>query len=224
MAGINFSTKRLQINKANARIVIIIALAAFVTTFSLVASRALLSQKSYQDRVAKEKQITLNQLKANLKAIDSLKNSYTQFMGTTQNIIGGDPKGTGDRDGDNAKIILDALPSKYDFPALTSSLEKLLIGKNFKVESLTGVDDELVQTAQTSSPNPNPIEIPFQLTVTSSYGSLSTLIQAFQLSTRPLNIKALTFSGEDSATQLIIDASTYYQPAKSLDIKTKDVK
>jgi Tfp pilus assembly protein PilO len=223
MAKIDFSTKRLQINKANARIVVTIALAAVLTTFSLVASRALLSQRSYQARVIAEKKIAADQLKKNREAVESLKNSYTQFVSTTANIIGGDPKGTGDRDGDSAKIILDALPSKYDFPALTSSLEKLLVERNFKFEGIVGFDDELVQTKQTSSPSPVPIEIPFQLSVTSDFNSLSTLIQAMEKSIRPFHIVSISFSGNDQATKMDLSARTYYQPAKSLDITTKDV-
>lgn len=224
MAKIGVSTKRLQISKANARIVVTIALAAVLTTFSLVASKALLSQRSYQARVIAEKEIAAKQLKENLKAVESLRNSYTQFVNTPQNVIGGDPKGTGDRDGDNAKIILDALPSKYDYPALTTSLEKLLLERNFKIDSIIGTDDELTQAAQTSSANPEVIEMPFEVTVTSNYESLSSLIQVFELSIRPFRINNLTFSGDDETTQLIVTANTYYQPAKSLDITTKEVK
>lgn len=224
MANIQFSSKHLQINQANARIVIIIALAAVVTTFSIVASRALLSQMSYQNRVATEKELAVAQLKENIAAVDKLKTSYTQFVENSPNIIGGDPKGTGERDGDSAKIILDALPSKYDFPALTSSLEKLMIERNFKVESINGTDDELAQTAQTNSANPVPVEIPFQLTVNSDYNSLLALIQVFEQSIRPLHITSLAFSGADNSTQLTIDALTYYQPAKSIDITMKEVK
>lgn len=224
MANPAISTKRLQINKANARIVVIIGLAAVLTTFSLVASRALLSQRAYQARVITEKEKAANQLKENRKAVETLRASYTQFIGASQNIIGGNPQGTGDRDGDNAKIILDALPSKYDFPALTTSLENLLLERSFKIDEITGKDDEVAQSSQTSSPNPAPIEIPFEVTVTSNYESLRELLQVFERSIRPFHINSLTFSGDDSATQLIIEANTYYQPAKSLDLTTKDVR
>lgn len=218
------SIKHLQISKANARIVAIIALAAFLTTFSLLASRALLNQRSYHARVISEKSQASARLKDNLEAVQSLQSSYGQFIAGSPNLIGGDPKGTGDRDGDNAKIILDALPSKYDFPALTSSIEKLLVERNFKPENITGTDDELGQTASSTSPNPAPVEIPFQVTLTSNYTALNSLIQVFERSIRPIHITAVTYTGNDSATQLVISAKTYYQPSKSLDITTKVVK
>lgn len=218
-----FSVKRLQIDKANTRIVVIISIAAVVTTFSLVASHALLSQRSYQARVIAEKEKAAAQLVINRQNIERLNDSYRAFIGTSQNIIGGDPNGIGGKNGDNAKIILDALPSKYDFPALTSSLEKLLDDRNFSVENISGTDDELTQAAQ-SSPNPAPVEIPFQLSVNSNYNSLKSLIEVLELSIRPMHITSLTFSGNNDATQLQINAKTYYQPAKSLDITTKDVR
>lgn len=224
MVKIDFSTKRLQINKANARIVIIISLAAVLTTFSLVASKALLSQRSYQTRVITEKKKAAEQLKKNREAVDSLKNSYAQFIAAPSNIIGGDPNGKGERDGDSAKIILDALPSKYDFPALTSSLEKLLIQRNFKFEGITGFDDELEQTKLSTSPNPTPIEIPFQLSATADFSSLGTLMRAMESSIRPFHIVAISLSGNDTETKIELTAKTYYQPAKSLDITTKEVK
>jgi len=69
--------------------------------------------------------------------------------------------GSGDNDGSNSKIILDALPSTYDFPALASSLEKLLASKGVPVSSLSGTDDQLNQETNTSSPTPAPVPMPF---------------------------------------------------------------
>lgn len=224
MPKITFSAKRLLINKANNRTVVIISLAAVLTTFSLVASNALLGQRSYQARVIAEKEKAAAQLVDNLTNVKNLRDSYLGFVSTQQNIIGGDSKASsGDRNGDNAKIILDALPSKYDFPALTSSLEKLLDERAFKVESISGTDDELLQSAQTS-PTPVAVEIPFELNINSNYNSLKSLIEVFELSIRPMHITALTFSGNNEATRLTISAKTYYQPAKNLDITTKEVK
>jgi hypothetical protein len=159
MAMSQFSTKRLQISKANARMVLVVAIAAFVSTFSLVALQALASQRSYQSRVIAEKEVAVAQLVANQEAVDSLKESYRQFVDRDDNVIGGNPTGQGDRDGDNAKIILDALPSTYDFPAVTSSVEKMLAERNYNIDSITGIDDEVAQQ-DVDSVNPEPIEIP----------------------------------------------------------------
>ena len=119
-------TKRALISKASSTMVVATAVAAFIFIFSAVASKALFSQAAYQNKVIAKKKQALATLKADISAVDNLNNSYKTFIGTPTNVLGGNPTGTGDQDGDNAKIVLDALPSKYDFPALTTSLEKLI--------------------------------------------------------------------------------------------------
>lgn len=223
MAKLELSTKRLQINRANAMMVSIIAAASFVSIFSLVASRALLSQRSYQARVTKAKQEASDQLDSNLKAVNSLVTSYKSFVETNDNMLGGNPAGQGPKDGDNARIVLDALPSQYDFPALTTSLENLLQSGGFKIDGLTGTDDEIAQQNKTS-PNPTSQEMPFNLSVTTTYDQAPKLIDLFEKSVRPFYFDHLSITGSQSSLKLSIVAKTYYQPAKNLNITTKEVK
>jgi hypothetical protein len=217
-------TKRLMIDKANGQIIAMIAGATVVVIFSLVASRALLSQRSYQSRVIADKEKAVRQLKSNVDAVGNLVNSYNQFVSQPANVIGGNPAGTGERDGDNARIILDALPSQYDFPALATSLEKLLTSPNYTINAISGTDDEINQQKQTETPEPQPVEIPFEIGVTSTYGAAQSLVQTLQNSIRPFHINKLVFDGSDSQMDVTITAKSYYQPEKALTIRTKDVK
>lgn len=223
MAKISFSTKRLQIDKANSTIVIVIAVAAFISVFSLVASQSLLSKRAYQSRVIGEKEKAVKQLKENLTARDSLVSAYRQFVEAPSNTLGGDPKGKGDKDGDNAKIVLDALPSKYDFPALAASLEKILTDRNYNIKSITGVDDEIAQQNMTS-PTPQPIDIPFEISISGTYQSMPNLISLLEHSIRPFHINTLNFKGTNASMEITITAKTFYQPEKNLNITTKVVK
>lgn len=216
------STKRLQINKANTTMVAVVAIASFISMFSLVAAKALWDQRSFQARVITEKEVARNQLKANVAAVDSLKNSYQAFVGTPENVLGGNPSGNGERDGDNAKIVLDALPSKYDFPALTSSVEKLANEKGVVIDNITGTDDEANQQSPTGAITP--VEIPLQIGATSSYGKVQDFVGAFELSIRPFRVTKITFSGDDAELQTQMDVVSYYQPEKTLKIGTKEVK
>lgn len=245
--AMNLSSKRLQIDKANQSIVIILSVAVFVAIFSVFVSKALLTKRAYQSRVIAGKERALKQLKDNIKAIDSLNTSYKAFVSTPQNIIGGGITGSGDRDGDNAKIVLDALPSKYDFPALTTSIEKILGDKQFKINSITGVDDEIAQsgsllkksnnptstsasptsTSSSSSTNVDagePKPVPFTASVTGTYASAQSLIQTLEKSIRPVQVTSITLAGNDSSLQMDVSASTYYQSEKIYTITTKDIK
>src|SRR6476660_5995690 len=116
MAQGQISLKRIGVDKANSRTVGVPAVAGFFTVFFLVASVTLVQQLMYQNKVIGVKKKAVAQLQQNIKASTSLVNSYQAFVSAPQNLIGGNPDGTGAQDGSNAKLVLDALPSKYDFP------------------------------------------------------------------------------------------------------------
>jgi hypothetical protein len=226
MAKTGSFTKRALISKANSTMVLATGIAAFVFIFSAVASKALFSQAAYQNKVISQKRKALSTLKSDIGAVDTLKASYKSFVETPRNVLGGNPTGTGDQDGDNAKIVLDALPSKYDFPALTASLEKLITSQGLEIQAINGTDQEADQATKQSSPTPAPIEVPFQVRVSGSSESVKNLLDVFERSIRPVQVQKVEI---DSAAQggnvvAIIDAQTFYQPEKSLKIKTEVVK
>lgn len=217
-------TKRALISKANSTIVISTAVAAFLFIFCAVASKTLISQASYQNRVISSKKKALATLKSDLSARNSLVSSYKSFVGTPQNVLGGNPDGSGDKDGDNAKIVLDALPSKYDFPALATSLEKLVQNQGLTVLGISGTDEEVTQAANQTSATPQPIAMPFQVQVSGSYDSIRALVNDFERSIRPFQIQKVELSGAEGSMTATIDAQTFYQPEKGLNIKTEVVK
>lgn len=224
MAKIRFSSKQLMINRANTQIVAMIAGATVLVIFSLVASRALLSQRGYQGRVIAEKEKAVRQLRANVGAVGNLVTAYNQFQSAPENVLDGNPKGTGERDGDNARIVLDALPSQYDFPALATSLEKLLTSPNYTIGSITGTDDELNQQGDNDDPDPKPIDMPFEIAVSGTYGAIQNLVGTLDRSIRPFQLETIELAGTDSKMDVTITAKTFYQPEKSLELRTKDIK
>ncbi len=224
MAKAHLSAKHIQITKSQTVIVASAAIAAFMLVFSIVASKSLIDQISYNNRVISAKKIAVNQLRTNTETADQLVNSYKAFVGTSQNVLGGNPQGTGPRDGDNSKVILNALPSVYDFPALTTSLEKLLTSQQLEIASITGNDDEVAQSANEASPNPEAVEIPFELSGTGTYGAVQSTVDVFGKSIRPFKIETIQLSGGQTSMTLSMTAKTYYQPAKNFNITKKVVK
>jgi len=226
MAGKSeISTKRVAISKANAQMVAIVALASFISVFCLVASRAVFSQIRYQARVTTAKEKAHEQLEKNIETFSSLQTAYNLFNKAPTNVIGGNLNGAGDNDGSNSKIILDALPSTYDFPALTSSLEKILADNNLKVTSITGTDDQVNQQGNAASPTPQPVSMSFAFTVeNANYTSIRQLITRLQQSIRPIVIDSADFSGGQDNMTATVNGHTYYQPAKSVSITKKVVK
>jgi Tfp pilus assembly protein PilO len=221
MPKAHISTKRILIDKSQTTMVVATGIAAFVLVFSLIASKSLVGQMTYQNRVISAKKAAVSQLKDNISATTTLVNSYKAFVNTNQNVLGGNPAGTGAQDGDNAKIVLDALPSKYDFPALTTSLEKLITSQNLQIQSITGTDDEVAQSANATSATPKAVPMPFQIAVTGSYQGIQNLIKEFNSSIRPFQIKTIQLAGNQDHMTLTLTAQTFYQPEKDFNVTKK---
>lgn len=221
------STKHIQLNKANQAVILATSLAVAVVVFGFFISRALIQRQQHQARVIAAKEQARDQLINNLEAKDQLVSAYQAFVTTERNLLGGstDPAATGDRDGDNGRLVLDALPSKYDFPALATSIEKVLGDNGFQLETVEGTDDEANQTAVAAQPNPEPVEIPIGFTVNTSYSGAQTLMGLFERSIRPFRINSIEIAGaQDDDLSLKIDAVTYYQPEKSVSITKETIR
>ena len=216
------SLRHLQIDKSNTVIIASIAIASASLVFSLVAIHALWGQANYNKRVIQAKEKTVDQVNTNLESLDSLKNSYQVFVSQPTNIIGGSSATTGDRDGDNAKITLDAMPSIYDFPGTISGFSKVLSGKSFTDLKITGIDEEVSSSANTASAV---TPVPLQISVMGSIEGAQELLKILDLSIRPVKAKSINFTG-DSAGKLTItiQSDTYYQPKKKFEVNTEVIK
>jgi len=214
------SAKHKQVDKAQSMIFGIVIAASIITVFALVAAKSFLGQAIYLGKVVNGKEKALKQLTSNEDAVNSLVSAYKAFASQDPNLIGGSSQSTGGRNGDNGRLVLDALPSKYDFPALTTSLEKMLTGYN--IGSITGSDDSLAQEQNTATVAP--VDMPFSINVTADYTGLQSLLGTFEKSIRPFQITKLSISGTNSDLKIDMAAKTFYQPEKSLKITNEVVK
>lgn len=221
------STKHLQIDKIQSKTVTVAAVAVFVTIFCLLSSKALLGQAAYQRRVLHARRLTINQINKNISSANTLVNQYTVFeKANAENAIGG--KNTTDvnaspPNGDNARVVLDALPSKYDYPALLSSVSFILNSHGVVNQGITGNDTSATLTND-SAANPQPVNIPLQITGASSYANIQGLIKDLERSIRPFDITTIELNGSDSELTATLTVTTYYQPAKSVTLENKEVR
>ena len=219
--------KRLKTNKSETRLVAVVAIATVITVFCLVSSKTLFSQASYNKRVLDARRDALTQLNENITAADKLVDQYQIFQtGSPTNIIGGknstDP-GLTPPDGDNARIVLDALPSRYDFPALISSVAKILDNNGFKNQTVDGKDESV---SIKSEPTTKPQVATITLTVngTANYKAVQALVKDFERSIRPFDVTKLEFKGSESNMSVTLTMNTYFQPALTLTLSTKEIK
>lgn len=219
------SVKHFQIDKSQSTVLAVVAISVVVTIFSLFAAKALISKGLYQRRVLSAQHKVVNQLKSNLSAANTLFTQYSSaFAGQDPNMLGGSLNGTGNLDGDNPRLTLDALPSTYDAPALASSLEKVITGRNLTINSVTVTDSPSTYPDQPQA-TPKPTNVTFQFEATGSYQQAQQLLQDFERSIRPFDLNTMEIDGTDQSLKLTVGMTTYYQPAKSLNLQaTKEVK
>jgi hypothetical protein len=241
------SVKHLQIDRANNLMFYVVAAAAVVTVFSLISAKSLLSESSYQHKVLKARKVAISKLKSNLTAANSLKQRYDVFESENPNVIGGRGgldiatalakginNGTANingqvvtlsgQDGDNAKIVLDALPSVYDFPALISSIEKIANLDQVPLQGITGSDDSATQTtATTDSTSSEPNMMPFSINSRTNYSVAKTLVADLERSIRPMDVTSFALDGSGDSLNVTIQANTYFQAPISLQFKQQEV-
>jgi hypothetical protein len=222
--GPHASLKQIKIDKANTVMLVSVAVAAFVVMFSLIASRDLVSQYSYQNRVIGAKRTAVNKLKTDVVSANKLEVSYESLENQPLNILGQNPSGSGQNNGDNAKVILDALPSQYDFPGLISSLSNTLSNQGFTISSISGSDLGSGLASSTPIGRPSPVQIPFNLAASGTYASIQQLVSILQLSIRPVIIQQISLTGTDSSMSASIRAYTYYQPGVNFSLGSEVVK
>ncbi|HUA13217.1 MAG TPA: hypothetical protein VL989_01825 [Candidatus Sulfotelmatobacter sp.] len=225
MPKIELSSKRLAITKANSQLIVILSIASFITIFCLVASNSVYSLIKHQSDVISKSQQAKNQLQTDIVAYQQLVKSYNKFQSGSTNIIGGSTSGGGYNAGTNAQIVLDALPPKYDFPELITDINNLITTGGFQVQSLTGTDDQLSESTNSSSENPQPVAMPFTFSVNNTnYTGAQQLFTLLDRSIRPIQIDTMTIAGSDGTMSITVNAHSYYQPGKTLSITQQSVK
>jgi len=213
--------KRQAIDKAGKTMLLWVGIAAVAVSFLLVASQYIYSQFIYNNKVIGAKDKAAAQLTENLENIETLKSAFGPLdSGTNPNV--------------NSTKILNALPRELDTSAFGSSLQKVIGPRSgislesVKIEesgeSIIANDpgNEDIQVSQTTEIVPQ--EIKATLTVAGSYDQLSKFIVDLERTIRPIKITTMNLSGSDTSTRAIIEMTTYYQPAKTVNITEKELR
>lgn len=200
--------KKALIKKAGSQVFIAVIVGSIIVSFSIIFIKFLWDIKSHNDHVWSEKDKAKRTLEKNVKNLDELKSSYL-LLDNNENV--------------NARTILDALPSKYDYPALATSVENLVTKGSAPVvlTGFTGTDQQLEVEQKSSSPKP--VEMSFKVTVKGTYGNIESFVGRLQKSIRPMKVVNLTLSGNNDDMEADFNIVTYYQPAQDLTIETKVV-
>lgn len=218
------SVKYELVDKTNSRMLTAVGLATFVVFFSIFAVRALLVQSSYNRQVIEKKELALRQLVENKKIVDQLEASYISFNNQPTNVLGGSPTGEGPKDGSNSKLILDALPGEYDYPALSSSFEKILREGGYDVDSIGGSEDAALVASNTPTGQAQPIQVAYAFSVSADLSGTKRLLETLESSIRPMHVDKLDIQVSSGLLQTGIALHTYFTQPKTFQLTSEVVK
>lgn len=203
-AGI--TNKRDLITKAKSSQFLVVIVASVIVSASLIGIKILWGQRTFQQRIISAKTDARDQLEDNLKAIEELKKEFNKLESSKI----------------NSNIVLDALPSKYDFPALATSIEKVAQSSGVTLDSFVG--DDRTASAVDSASEPTPEEIVFGISVSGSYSDVAKFVQSLHKSIRPFKIEEMSLESAAGKIQLNVKVVTYYAPTKNMEITKEKIK
>lgn len=223
--------KRQQIAKANRTMFFWVAGASALVGIALVASLFLLQKAWFNEKVLAEKAKTATTLTNNNAVVNDLKDQV-RVLNTNQalkdSMIAGEDQ--------PVQVVLDALPSDANSSALGSSLqEKFLNDGGLTIESLNvdpviGVEsqsEDSVEDASASDTSTSENQITFRFTVSTDVNNasaLKSLLQRLESSIRAIDITQLTVETQGTRLVLTVEGRSFYEPAKTVELKEKTVK
>ncbi len=205
MADFGISNKRELIQKAKSSQFLIVIIASVVVSASLIGTKILWAQRSYQAQIIDAKNEANETLESNIAAVEELGKSFDEL----------------EKSDITSSLVLDALPSKYDFPALVTTMEKLATLSG--VEMLSFVGDDLTASSVNTEGQPSPVPMPFSVRVGGSYTNIKRFVTNMQKSIRPFNFEEMKIEAGESGVEVDFKMTTYYMPAKSLEIRKRSI-
>ncbi len=210
------SVKKNQIEKFTRTIVIFASVSLFILIFGISSINSLIARYNYQQKTIDLQKQALNNLIEDNASVNSLTKSYKKFISPKINIINGQSNQPNSHNGgNNAKIILDALPSSYDFTQFITTLQNLLTSQGVVVNSISGTD---ASPSSNYSIGSGVNVIPFQFSVSAPYPIIQKLITTLKESTTPIDIINVNITGSQNNLTLNATGQTYYQPAVQFKI------
>jgi hypothetical protein len=214
--------KFIQIDKDLKATTIAIGIACFALLFAILSIDTLFSQMNLQNNIISSQKTAYNNLILDKHSIKSLLKSYSNFVNKPVNVIGGNPQTNTGNNGDNAKIVLDALPSSYDYPALLSSIQNLLSSTGVTINNISGSDNPPASSSGSGTSSPQAMSISFS--VTAPLSGIQLVFSNLEHSIRPFQVQNMEISGDQSNLTLQITAQTYYQPSIIFKVTKEAVK
>ncbi len=209
--------KRQQIEVAGRVVFVWIAIAAAALSFCAATGQFLLAKWLHNNKVITAKHQAVGILSSSLGNAKELTQEVDALV-ANEALASVKTEATDP----NTKSVLDALPTTFDPAALATSLQQAILNR-----SGVGIDNISVpQEVGEATPvvDSIPQEMAFSFTVSGSYEQIKQAVLDVERTIRPMRITSFNLVGSDQDLRASVDAVTYFQPAKSVELKKETVK
>jgi hypothetical protein len=201
-----------------------VAGASVIVSVSFVVGWMMIQKAAHNQKAINELSTTVKTLESNNKNVGSLEDKL-RSLGSNEALLA-----LRSNDTDNAlRVILDALPSDANPSALGASLQSKLFG-DVTVESIqvtpVGGDGALIDESAdttTSDSSTDAQSITFQFSVRGGAAELKELLTRLERSIRTIQITSVKLDSSGTDQVLTVEGQAYYLPAKTLELKNKDI-
>jgi hypothetical protein len=224
--------KRQQIANANRMMFVWVAAISAIVGIAIVGSIFLIQKAAFNEKVLSVKSKTASTLRANNNAIEDLEKQI-RVLNTNQAL----KDAMAPNQTQPIRVVLDALPSDANSSAFGSSLQmKFLNDPALRIESWTldpvaGIESQAAanveNAASVSDTAETANEITFRFSVSTDLNNttaLKDLLQKLERSIRAIDIRTLKIETQGNRLLLAVEGRTYYEPAKTVELKEKTVK
>lgn len=225
LAPVTGVRKRQQIATSNKAMFLWVAGASVLVAFALVVSIFLAKQIIFIEKVLIEKNNTIGNLDKNLETADELNRNVDKLRADENLTL---VRSTASDN--NLDVVIDAMPYAADDVALGSSLQTALL-TGASIESLS-VESTSESSESSSGTDTSFLEqvgdeqaIVFSFKATGSSDQLQEILDRLNRSIRPIHIISMQVesAGANNLTATV-QAVTYYQPKKTVELTEKVVK
>jgi hypothetical protein len=202
--------KRQQIEVAGRVMFMWIAIAAVAVSFCVATGQYLFGRWVHNNKVIAAKNEASDTLSRNIVNSKELKQNVDALVASQA--LASVKTNEADQ---NAKSVLDALPTTFDSAALGTSLQQAILNRSgVAIENLTVPQDVPAEQLLTSTPQ----EMQFSFVISGSYPQIQSAILDIERTIRPIKILTMNLTGSDTNLRASVEAATYYQPAKSVTL------
>lgn len=211
--------KRQQIEVTNKHIFVWVALTSVIVSFCIVALQFLVKEFLFNQKVINEKSATNQQIVDNIAAGKELTNNVNKLLADAN--LGSVQRQT-DEEATALNVVLDALPVKGDATSFANSLQTVVFPRSGVAikELSTSIEQTDEFAADTTTATTEVPTLPFKAGLSGTYEEMQKALLDIARVIRPINLTKLSIRSDDgNKLQVSIEGHTYYQPARTIEIK-----